>query len=138
MATEPADQRSHRHDRSHADDDAEDRQRRAKLVGSQRVDRHRENLGEQTRSQRSGNRRLGTARIGGHSRRSASIGLSDAARMAGYKPKNNPTVAVMLIPSATDQVSIVAGSGVNAATPNASANPRAVPIRPPTSESVVD
>ncbi len=38
-----------------------------------------------------------------YSRLSASIGSSRAARIAGYRPKNSPTTAVMPIPIATDQ-----------------------------------
>ena len=43
---EPLDQRRHRDDGHHADDDTEDRQRRAHLVGAQRVDRDDEDLPE--------------------------------------------------------------------------------------------
>ena len=43
---------------------------------------------------------------------SASIGSSDAARIAGYSPKNSPTIAVIEMPSTTDHGSTTAGSGL--------------------------
>ena len=49
----------------------------------------------------------------GYSRLSASIGSSRAARIAGYRPKNRPTTAVMPMPMATDQTWTAAGSGVS-------------------------
>src|SRR5206468_12543131 len=45
-----------------------------------------------------------------YSRRSASIGSSAAARIAGYSPKNRPTSAVIPTPMATDQICTEAGS----------------------------
>src|SRR5687767_14775402 len=49
----------------------------------------------------------------GYSRLRASIGSSDAARIAGYRPKNSPTAAVIVVPRATDQASTAAGRGVS-------------------------
>ena len=62
--------------------------------------------------------------IGRHSRLSASIGSRRAARIAGYRPKNSPTSAVMPMPSATDHASTAAGIGVNVAMVSAMAAPK--------------
>ena len=48
LIAEPAHQRGHADDRRHADDDAEDRQEGAKLVGAERAERHGDDLGEQS------------------------------------------------------------------------------------------
>ncbi len=47
-----------------------------------------------------------------YSRLRASIGSRFAALIAGYIPKNRPTIAVMPMPMATDQTWTEAGSGV--------------------------
>ena len=46
-----------------------------------------------------------------YSRLRASMGSSFEARIAGYRPKNSPTMAVMLMPMITAQSSILAGMG---------------------------
>ena len=80
---EAADERRHPHDRGDADDDAEDGQRRAQLVGAQRVERDQHDLAAERLSPHA-------RHAVRHSRRSASIGSSRAARDAGYAPKNRP------------------------------------------------
>ena len=45
------------------------------------------------------------------------MGRREAARLAGYSPKNSPTTAVIVIPSAIDQGSTRAGTGVSDETP---------------------
>ena len=79
---EAADERRHADDRGDADDDAEDGQRRAQLVGAQRVERHPDDFAGQ---------RL-------YSRRSASIGSRRRPATPGRAPKNSPTPAVMPMP----------------------------------------
>ena len=70
---EAADHRRHADDRRDADDDAEDGQRRAHLVRAQRVERHGDDVAEEA----------GADPAMAYSLRSASIGSSRAARIAG-------------------------------------------------------
>ena len=100
---ESADQRRHRHDRRDADHDAQHGEAGAQLVRAHGIEGHDDDLAEQPERIL---RRF-------HSRLSASIGSSRAAREAGYSPKNRPTSAVMPMPSATDHSWIDAGIGVN-------------------------
>ncbi len=77
----------------------------AQLVGADGVERHPDDFPEEGEPDR-------------HVRYSflnASMGSSRAARRAGYRPKNRPTSAVIPMPSATDQSSTDAGTGVNRA-----------------------
>ena len=73
-----------------------------------------------------------------YSRLNASIGSRRAARIAGYRPKNNPTIAVMPMPIATDQTWTAAGSGVSLLTMSARMKPKNVPTTPPNVDSVTD
>src|SRR5690606_2974453 len=122
---EAADERGHPDDRRHADHDAEHGERGAHLVVPQRVERHGRGLGEQAEG-------LGEGRHG-YSRLSASMGSRLAARRAGYQPKNRPTSAVMITPSATDQFSTDAGTGVSVPMIRANTAPLATPMMPPMS-----
>src|SRR5262249_30930275 len=124
---EAADERRHADDRRDADDDAQDGQRRAHLARYQRVPRHHEDF-----------RQEAGADARHHSRLSASMGSSLAARIAGYRPKNSPTRAVIPIPITTDHVSTDAGSGDTLLMTIAKMDPRIVPITPPKVESVID
>ena len=122
---EPPNQRGHTDNGGDADDDAKHGQRRAHLVGAEGIHRHPQNLVEE-------------APAHGYSLLRASMGSSEAARIAGYNPKNNPTTAVTPIPSMTDQGSTAAGSGVNLLMANATRKPRVVPTMPPNVDNVMD
>ena len=61
-----------------------------------------------------------------------------AARIAGYRPKNRPTKAVIEMPSTTDQGSTMAGSGLTWLMIQATRNPSTVPTMPPNVDSVID
>jgi hypothetical protein len=96
---EAANHRGHADDRGDADDDAEDGERRAQLVAAHGVERHDDDFGQEAGSH--------------YSFLNASIGSSRAARDAGYRPKNNPTTAVIPMPTATDHSSTDAEIGEN-------------------------
>src|SRR6267143_389002 len=118
---DPADQGGHQHHHHHADGDAEDRQRGSGLAGAERLQRDADAL-EQS----------------GHvSARSAVIGSSRAARLAGYTPATIPTPAPSTTPTTMDHGATAAGSGVRAATAPASPIPSATPPAAPTRASVV-
>ena len=72
-----------------------------------------------------------------HSYRSASIGLSWAARFAGKMPKNIPTAAENPIPKIIVQTGAAACNGETTETVLAIPSPKAVPIIPPIIESVI-
>ena len=83
LIPETADQGGHRDDRRHADHHAENRQRGAQLVGAQRIERHGQDLGEETRPKRAAAPGRCVGGLGAHSRLNASIGSRLAARIAG-------------------------------------------------------
>src|SRR5437870_1792064 len=120
---DPADHRGDHHHDGHADGDAENRQRRPPLVAAQRIERDADAFEQ---------------RPPGHvSCRSAAIGSSRAARVAGYTPATIPTPAPRTTPTRIDQGATAAGSGVVAATILASAIPMPTPPAAPTTASVV-
>src|SRR3989442_15006577 len=116
-----ADNAGHHHPDHHADRHAEDGESSPPLVAAQRVERDADAF-EQA----------------GHvSCRSAAIGSSRAARVAGYTPATIPTPAPRTTPTRIDQGATAAGSGVVAATMLASAIPMPTPPAAPTTASVV-
>jgi hypothetical protein len=78
LLANPLDDRRHGHHRRHADDDAQDRERRPELVGAERVERNADILG-----QRVGANGAKRPHDRTHSARRAAIGLRRAAREAG-------------------------------------------------------
>ena len=111
LVAEAAHQRRHADDRRHADHDAEHRQERPELVGPERPQRHRDDLGEQAgaychrcrpnaggRAARPDESIAASAPgsdaphgCGHHSYLRASIGSRRDAFMAGHIPKKMPT-----------------------------------------------
>src|SRR5437870_659623 len=123
LLAESRDDRGHGHHGRDSDHDTEHREGRAGLVGSQLLE---------------GDQPAFADGVEPHSARSAAMGSSRAARVAGYTPNNTPTVSPRLSATPTDHPVTRAGSGVAAATSPASAMPAARPSTPPTSESVTD
>src|SRR5262249_14367768 len=117
LALQALDGRGHGDDRQHADDDAQERQARAQLVGRKAA---------QDASHRVEDR-------ANHSYLSDSIGSSRAARQAGKVPKPRPMIAETVTPSAIACGVTSAATGVAAAKSCAPPTPRIVPPRPPMS-----
>src|SRR2546425_534736 len=123
LLAEPRDDRGHGHDGRDPDYDTQHRETRAGLVGPQLLEGDEPALADGVEP---------------HSARSAAMGSSRAARVAGYTPNSTPTVSPRPSASPTDHMVTRAGSGVTAPTSPASAAPAARPSTPPTSESVTD
>src|SRR5207249_1588215 len=114
---ESADQRPDDHDDRDPDGDAQDRERGAHLVGAQRCE------GDADAFEQGGH---------GYSWRSAAMGSSRAARLAGYTPAITPTLAPMTTPNKIDAGDTLAGRGEVAAIRNVSPMPATTPNAAPT------
>src|SRR2546425_6726862 len=116
LVADPLDDRGHRHHRGDPDHHAQDRERRAELVGAQLVEGDEPPLGYGMEL---------------HSYLNAATGSRRAARMAGYTPNITPTLAPRPSATTTDQAVTRAGRGDRAFTSSASAVPASRPSTPP-------
>src|SRR5256884_675422 len=123
LLAKPRDDRGHGHHGRDPDHDTQHREARAGLVGAQLLERDQPALADGVEP---------------HSARSAAMGSSRDARVAGYTPNSTPTVSPRPSATPTDHPVTRAGSGVTAPTTPASVMPAARPSTPPTSERVTD
>src|SRR5207247_6832449 len=110
------DDRDHGDDRGHADDDAEDGERRSQLVSGQRAGGELHVLAD-------------------HSYLSASMGGSRAACRAGKNPASAPVITAISSPLMTSDGRTSVGSGKSAAMPLLMQYPRRTPTQPPPNAS---